>query len=400
MNGRLSVVVTCFNQGALIAPMLGALLDDLHENDEVIVADDGSTDQSLALIERAAADDHRVRILPGIASQSVSRTRNRGMQAATGDWISFLDGDDEYCAGRRDHLTRGMRAFPQANVLFTDYALWQPLGDQPHESRALEFKRVHDELLRIATGPGASASAALMSPTAWRSVDHTELTLLLLQHGSVLHLCSLVISREWIERHALQFDPRLIVAEDTDFVIQALQKNASVVFLPVVTARYRISGDGLSARHDTAARMARVIQRMNNLQLPTAAPSTRGELSAWHQLGIAELQLAYQCRLDGYYYTAVRHALRSFVAIPKMQTLAEILKSVWLIMKTGAPEIRTIPSEQIVRSSGALTVRQQPSQSGEVARTATTRDEKVSAADEPRRIAAAEGTRSDQHIPV
>jgi GT2 family glycosyltransferase len=399
MNGRLSVVVTCFNQGVLIAPMLGALLDDLHENDEVIVADDGSTDQSLALIERAAADDHRVRILPGIASQSVSRTRNRGMQASTGDWISFLDGDDEYCAGRRDHLTRGMRAFPQASVLFTDYALWQPLGDQPHESRALEFKRVHDELLRIATGSGASALAAPVSSTTWRSVDHTELTLLLLQHGSVLHLCSLVISRAWIETHALQFDSRLIVAEDTDFVIQALQ-NASVVFLPVVTARYRISGNGLSARHDTAARMARVVQRMNNLQLPAAAPSTRGELSAWHQLGMAELQLAYQCRLDGYYYTAVRHALRSFVAIPKMQTLAEILKSVWLIMKTGAPEIRPIPIEQVVQSSGALTMRQQSSLSGEVARTANARDERVSAADEPRGAAAAEGARSDQHIPV
>lgn len=398
MSGRLSVVVTCFNQGALIASMLGALLDDLYENDEIIVADDGSTDESLVLIQRAAGTDNRVRILSASASRSVSRTRNRGLQAATGDWISFLDGDDEYCAGRRTHLARGMRAFPEANVLFTDYALWQPQENPPRESRAFESKRVHNELLRIATDTATLPAASPESQIPWRSVDHTELTLLLLQHGSVLHLCSLIVSRAWVEARALQFDSRLIVAEDTDFVIQALQ-SARVAFLPIVTARYRISSEGLSARHDTDARMARVIQRMNNMQLPAAAPSTRGELSAWHQLATAELQLAYQCRLDGFYYTAMRHALRSFVAIPRLQTLIEVLKSVWLIAKTGAPEIRPIPGEQLVQPASALTVGPKSSSSGEFTRPVNA-PAKNAAEAESRDLAGAEVTHHDRHIPA
>lgn len=338
--GRLSVIITCCNQGSLIVPMLSALLRDLAPDDEVIISDDGSTDGSAQLIRQSFGSDGRVRVLESVASHSVSQTRNRGIALATGDWVSFLDGDDEYCAGRRQHLSEGVSAFPNAQFLFTDYTHWQPQNKQLPEFRALQARNIHSQLMTIAGG----------DQTSWNSVDANELTLLLLEHGCVVHLCCYALKRSWIESRALRFDPRLMVAEDTDFTFRALQ-GANVAFLPVTTARYRINDAGLSARHDTAARTARLMQRMSNLQLPITAPNRRGESAAWQQVGYAEVQLAYQYRLDGHYRSALRYALRSFVTTPSRCALTEIAKSIWSAAFSRAPQAKQSAASLPVESA-------------------------------------------------
>lgn len=90
---RVSVIVPVYNTAA----RLGACLESLRAQDladcEFILVDDGSTDGSLALCRAFAAKDARFRVLSG-PNGGVCVARNRGLDAARGDWIAFCDSDD------------------------------------------------------------------------------------------------------------------------------------------------------------------------------------------------------------------------------------------------------------------------------------------------------------------
>ena len=76
---------------------------------EVIVVDDGSTDATRQVVEDAG--DPRIRYIRNDATRGVSAARNRGIAAAEGDWISFLDDDDVWAP---EKLTRQLTAAERA----------------------------------------------------------------------------------------------------------------------------------------------------------------------------------------------------------------------------------------------------------------------------------------------
>ena len=88
-----SVIVPCRNaQETLEAALAGPLSSSLREL-EIIVVDDGSTDGTLAVLERLAKKDGRVRIFRS-GGKGVSAARNMGLDAARGEIVFFLDADD------------------------------------------------------------------------------------------------------------------------------------------------------------------------------------------------------------------------------------------------------------------------------------------------------------------
>ena len=102
----LSVVIPVYNGGAAFQQCLAALRRSRHAPDEVIVVADGDTDGS-----RQAARDWGARVLTNDAPQGPAAARNRGVQAATGDLIFFIDAD---VAVHPDTVGRVMRAFADA----------------------------------------------------------------------------------------------------------------------------------------------------------------------------------------------------------------------------------------------------------------------------------------------
>ena len=90
-NPDISCVMTCFNEGSLLAKGVGSILSQTHENFELILVSDGADD---ATFEAAQAfDDPRIRLIRQ-ANDGLSSARNRGLSHAKGNLISFLDADD------------------------------------------------------------------------------------------------------------------------------------------------------------------------------------------------------------------------------------------------------------------------------------------------------------------
>lgn len=88
-----SVVIPLYNKSAWIGETIGTVLNQTYLPSEIIVVDDGSTDQSLELIREI--DHPLIKIMSTSRSQSgPSAARNLGAREATNDWIAFLDADD------------------------------------------------------------------------------------------------------------------------------------------------------------------------------------------------------------------------------------------------------------------------------------------------------------------
>ena len=86
----ISVIIPCHNDGAYLAAALDSVFEQSTPPTEVIVVDDGSTDDS-AEVARRYGDQVR---LVSQHNQGISAARNAGLAAATGDLIAFLDADD------------------------------------------------------------------------------------------------------------------------------------------------------------------------------------------------------------------------------------------------------------------------------------------------------------------
>lgn len=88
-----TVIIPLYNKVFSIAKTIQSVLNQTLKNFELLVVNDGSTDNSVEIVERF--DDHRIKIIHQ-SNQGVSAARNAGIKEAKGEWICFLDADDEW----------------------------------------------------------------------------------------------------------------------------------------------------------------------------------------------------------------------------------------------------------------------------------------------------------------
>ena len=89
----ISVIVPVYNVEAYLEKCVNSILHQTYENIEVILIDDGSTDNSGAICDALAADDSRIKVLHK-SNGGVSSARNLGISVASGAYICFVDSDD------------------------------------------------------------------------------------------------------------------------------------------------------------------------------------------------------------------------------------------------------------------------------------------------------------------
>ena len=89
----ISVIVPIFNAGPYLAKCIDSLIHQPYTALQIILVNDGSTDDSLAIAQQYAAQDKRIEVYSQ-SNQGQSAARNVGLQHAIGEYISFVDADD------------------------------------------------------------------------------------------------------------------------------------------------------------------------------------------------------------------------------------------------------------------------------------------------------------------
>lgn len=114
----ISVVIPLYNKEASIANTLNCVLAQTYQDFEIVVVDDGSTDNSAAIVD--TFKDTRIRLIRQ-SNGGVSAARNTGIREAKGEYVAFLDADDVWMEGHLDNLVQLINKYPKNKAFATNY---------------------------------------------------------------------------------------------------------------------------------------------------------------------------------------------------------------------------------------------------------------------------------------
>ena len=211
---KLSVIIPCYNAGDYLSRCLTSVLSQDMADFEAILVDDGSADGSLATAERFARQDARVRVISQ-PNAGVSAARNRGLEDARGEWVTFVDADDLLPEGAFSALLAAAR---------DDVDLIVGAHETFDETGAREI--VHPET----SWPQKSGEAR-----------RRAIALRLIEGDRVLNImCGKLIRRALVEREGLRLAREVAVAEDALFNLEAALLARGIAYVDEPVYRYRM----------------------------------------------------------------------------------------------------------------------------------------------------------------
>lgn len=169
----ITVVIPLYNKADCIATALDSVLAQTYQDFEVVVVDDGSTDDGAAIVEQYT--DPRIRLIRQ-ENAGVSAARNKGIAEARGEYVAFLDADDEWSPEYIEIQFQLTEKFPQCDVFATNYEFRRPSGEMvPTILRRLPSKDEDFELtnyfeVAYSSHPPLWTSAVMVRKAALDSV--------------------------------------------------------------------------------------------------------------------------------------------------------------------------------------------------------------------------------------
>jgi len=127
MKPKISVVIPLYNKEASISKTIDSVLAQEFKDFEIVIVNDGSTDNSLQVLEEI--NDERIRLFSK-ENGGVSEARNYGVMHATGEWIFFLDADDDLYNNCLSVFYNLIQDYPEHKFFTANYIAKYPDGKE------------------------------------------------------------------------------------------------------------------------------------------------------------------------------------------------------------------------------------------------------------------------------
>jgi len=210
-----SVIIPVYNAHMHLKETVASILSQSETDFEIIMIDDGSSDNSLAIILEMASQDERIKIISQ-SNQGVSKTRNLGADIASGKYLAFMDADDIW----------------HPEKLAKHRALHDRLDDVDASYAQIAF--VDDQQIN---GNGAKT---------FSTVSENALTIdEIIAENPVCTTSNLVVSR-MLFLSSCGFDQNMTHAEDQEWLARVVSKGYNICGIDEYLVDYRLSPDGLS----------------------------------------------------------------------------------------------------------------------------------------------------------
>ncbi len=113
---KFSIIIPLYNKQNFITRAVNSVLSQSYINFELIIVNDGSTDNSFDLV--SSIIDHRIKIINKV-NGGVSSARNLGIDNASNEWICFLDADDYWLPNHLEEILYLLKKYPEAKIYST-----------------------------------------------------------------------------------------------------------------------------------------------------------------------------------------------------------------------------------------------------------------------------------------
>lgn len=199
---KVSIIIPAFNGDRYIEEAIGSILAQTYQDYEIILVDDGSTDNTCQVVQQYGKGIKYLRQ----TNQGVAASRNLGMKASQGEYIAFLDQDDVFLPHK---LTN------QVALLEQDYSLGMVNSGWEIVNQAGEIQ-------------------SAVEP--WLQIPHLSLANLII--WKPVFLGAMLFRRSWLERSP-GFDTSLVQTPDVDLVLRLAAMGCTAAWVEQTTVKYR-----------------------------------------------------------------------------------------------------------------------------------------------------------------
>jgi glycosyltransferase involved in cell wall biosynthesis len=256
-KGTLSVVMCNYNHGHYIQEALQAILSQSFLPLEVIVIDDGSTDNSVQVIEGIAEKNSTVKFYKNVKNEGVWYASKKATKIATGEYIYWAAADDRVCPGFFEKSVKILNQNPQAGL---SSALLKIIGED-------------------GTDMMWAKSPIISTTECFFSADQVRKTIL--QHGFWFTGQTVICRREYVvkDKDTVVFDPELYQFAD-HLVDIVLATKHGACFIPEILATWRTYADKsgyadtqfISKETETISALTKIVQIMSSKEYALIIP--------------------------------------------------------------------------------------------------------------------------------
>ena len=228
---KVSIIIPLYNSEAYIAQTIDSCLAQTHDNIEIIVIENGSTDQGYQIVK--SIDDKRLSVFQ-ILKPNAAAARNYGYHKAKGAYIVFLDADDVMASNKIELQLKALSKKPEGWVASCAWA---------------KFK--------------TNTKEAVISPQkVWAIQNPIDWCLQSWTGGGMMTLSGWLIPKPIIDKAGL-WDERLSLHDDGEFMCRVLLASQGNVFVENTAVYYRQQGNSLSRQHKSkkAAKSALLVYK-------------------------------------------------------------------------------------------------------------------------------------------
>ncbi|OPX90600.1 MAG: Chondroitin synthase [Pelotomaculum sp. PtaB.Bin104] len=291
---QISVVIPTYNRADYIIDAVNSVLSQTYTNYEIIVVDDGSTDNTKLLLQPYL---NKIQYIYQ-PNKGVSAARNAGIREARGEWIAFLDSDDEWLPGKLEAQIEDIDRYPKAVLSCTNISF------EGHGSKSIELFRECVSYL----------------------ISKTELIQNPIMHSFVC-TPTVLAKRDSINAVGM-FDEQLTIYEDIDLWFR-LSTVGEFIANPLVLAKaYRrneksdvnLSAQYLTKQENSCTSLIKVYEKISRYDLSQQEKKyIKKKISdCYFDLGLINYSLQKYGQAQKYYYECFRK-------YPSLKTLMKLL---------------------------------------------------------------------------
>jgi len=225
MNQKISVIIPTFNRGNLIRNSIKSVLNQTYKNLEVIVVDDGSTDNTKDVVDKL--EDERIKYIKLEENKGGSNARNIGIQNSIGKYISFQDSDDIYYPDKLEMQFK--------NII---------------------YKKSNFDFCKIKVIFNESYSKYYPNRRQENSISNGNIFDELISRGNFISTQAILIKKNFISKYL--FDPLIPRLQDFDLILRMIPK-VKISYTKKVLVELHIQKDSITLSQEKLRKAVNIL---------------------------------------------------------------------------------------------------------------------------------------------